>query len=134
MNKRKIVYEKSSGICCICGCRLHIDKNSYNSNEYAQIDHIHPKSLGGRSNIDNLRALCKSCNSKRMNRSGEKLISTIVNSINNSNIETNQRLMFLQDDYNNGLVSDKKLEMLKEKIKSVAESNVSAINGILGQQ
>lgn len=32
------------------------------------VDHIHPESLGGTLDLDNLQTLCRSCNSKKGNR------------------------------------------------------------------
>ena len=57
MDKREKVYNKCSGECDICGCDLHLDKSNYNDNNYTQIDHIYPKSLGGSDKIDNLKII-----------------------------------------------------------------------------
>ena len=131
MDKREKVYNKCSGKCDICGCDLHLDKSNYNDNNYTQIDHIYPKSLGGSDKIDNLRALCKSCNSKRRNRSGEQLLKTIVDNIEQSNLEYNQRLLFLKDDVKNGIISDEQLKKVREKMNEVSQANISIINELL---
>ena len=51
---RRAVKDKSGGLCVYC-----------NSNENICIDHIHPVKHGGSNDIDNLQALCRSCNSSK---------------------------------------------------------------------
>lgn len=36
--------------------------------ENLQVDHLIPKSLGGTDDIENLRVLCRRCNTKRQNK------------------------------------------------------------------
>lgn len=50
---RRAVWKKAKGRCEKCG-----------SQRALQIDHIHPKGLGGTSKPDNLRLLCRSCNQR----------------------------------------------------------------------
>jgi len=54
------VYVKTHGKCAYCGDEL-------NTNDYS-IDHIQPKSKGGGNNDGNLFLCCKSCNSRKKNR------------------------------------------------------------------
>jgi 5-methylcytosine-specific restriction endonuclease McrA len=51
---RRIVLAESGGICSIPGCR----------NPATTVDHIQPLALGGWHDLDNLRAMCPSCNSR----------------------------------------------------------------------
>lgn len=131
MLKRKQVFEKSNKKCEICGCKLHTNTSKYNDNEYVQIDHIFPRSLGGSDDLDNLRALCKSCNSKRNNRSGERLIGLIVKALDKSTIDIQDRLLFLKDDIKNGRISKQQLKTIKNKVDLVYKHNIKIINNLL---
>lgn len=51
---REAVMQKSGGVCEFCG-----------SGHLPQIDHIKPFVCGGKTTIDNLRILCRSCNLSR---------------------------------------------------------------------
>ena len=52
---REKLYEKQKGV-CVC-CMIHLPV------ELLALDHIVPKSKGGKCNYDNLQLLCSSCNS-----------------------------------------------------------------------
>ncbi len=51
---RWAVWERDNFTCKHCGTR-----------RYLSIDHIHPESLGGTLDLDNLQTLCTSCNSSK---------------------------------------------------------------------
>lgn len=51
---RDAVMERDERTCVQCG-----------ATEDLSLDHIHPYSLGGRDTIENLRVLCRSCNSSK---------------------------------------------------------------------
>lgn len=50
---RRLVWQKSGGRCENCGSDFAL-----------QIDHIHPRAMGGSSTPENLRLLCRSCNQR----------------------------------------------------------------------
>lgn len=52
--ERKIIYDKSGGRCALCGQLLKLEDMT--------IDHIIPISMGGEDSLDNIQALCYSCN------------------------------------------------------------------------
>lgn len=54
---RKSVFDKYGEICLACGATENIT-----------IDHVIPVSKGGRNDISNYQPLCKSCNSKKMDK------------------------------------------------------------------
>lgn len=56
---RRAVYARDGHICQICG-----------ATEDLTLDHIWPQSLGGEHTLENLRVLCRSCNSAKGARVG----------------------------------------------------------------
>ena len=48
------IFRRDSWLCVECG-----------SDEDLTVDHIHPVILGGKTDPDNLRTLCRSCNSSK---------------------------------------------------------------------
>ena len=54
IGQRTTAYERTGGRCAYCGCEL--DENNYH------VDHMTPKSLGGKTNKHNLIAACPDCN------------------------------------------------------------------------
>lgn len=57
---KKALLERDGKICSICGTKLDFDN--------IIVDHIFPRGLGGGDDLNNLRLVCKSCNSKYVNR------------------------------------------------------------------
>lgn len=55
------VFERAGTRCEVCG--VSIDERAL------EVDHIEPKSLGGKDEIDNYQALCYSCNASKRNTS-----------------------------------------------------------------
>lgn len=70
--KRRSVYEKYNRRCAYCGVILKLAA--------MQVDHIHPKSLGGSDDFENLMPSCRSCNYLKATHSvdefRERIIST----------------------------------------------------------
>lgn len=52
--RRLAVFKRDGFLCRVCG-----------SDSDLTIDHIHPVSRGGDDSLENLRVLCRSCNSKK---------------------------------------------------------------------
>jgi len=63
------LYIESDGKCSICGRSIPISE--------ATLDHIYPKSKGGKNTRDNLRLACLVCNSIKNNRTGKEVMQTI---------------------------------------------------------
>lgn len=62
---RDEVYARDGYACVKCG-----------ATEDLTLDHIHPWSLGGPDTADNLRVLCRSCNSRKSNRIEDTALPT----------------------------------------------------------
>lgn len=56
-SKRKNIYAKTDNKCFYCGCELNLVN--------ATIDHIIPKSKGGKNNEENLVPCCRYCNASK---------------------------------------------------------------------
>lgn len=63
---RMLLYTQCGGVCPECGCKMQ-NKHRRNQDTYMTLDHIIPKSKGGKRNLENLRPLCRKCNNKRGN-------------------------------------------------------------------
>ncbi|PZV06384.1 MAG: hypothetical protein DCF22_23955 [Leptolyngbya sp.] len=58
-SKRQQLIERHGSCCCWCKKTLSLDELT--------IEHMNPKSLGGRNNLENLRLACRPCNRSRGN-------------------------------------------------------------------
>lgn len=69
-NKREKLAERDNYICYICGRKTNLRTNKQNNDFFDNmtIDHIVPKSKGGKSNIKNFKCCCRFCNSIKSNR------------------------------------------------------------------
>lgn len=59
---RQLIYEKTGGLCHICGGKLDV--------KWAA-DHVMPAATGGKSTIDNFLPACHTCNRLKWHRSPE---------------------------------------------------------------
>tara|TARA_B100000282_G_C31727707_1_gene489307 strand:- start:1114 stop:1623 length:510 start_codon:yes stop_codon:yes gene_type:complete len=57
---RKNIYERDGFVCQYCKCEYHAGKLT--------LDHVVPKSLGGKKSWTNLVTSCKKCNQKKGNK------------------------------------------------------------------
>lgn len=57
---KKYIIERDHWTCQTCDIKVH--DGGYDSLDKAQIDHVMPVSLGGKTEPKNLRLLCKRCN------------------------------------------------------------------------
>lgn len=57
---RQKVIDRDGLLCGLCGCRVELAD--------IHIDHIHPRSLGGRDTLDNLQVAHSFCNMSKGNR------------------------------------------------------------------
>lgn len=62
------IYQRDGGVCQRCGDRVRFGGNHvapFDVVKSGAIDHIFPRSRGGQNGDENLRLLCKSCNSQK---------------------------------------------------------------------
>ena len=57
---RFFIYSRDNYRCKLCGRSERQD--------YLEIDHIKPISKGGKSTLDNLQTLCRTCNKQKGNK------------------------------------------------------------------
>lgn len=68
--ERKIIYNKSSGRCELCGQRLLFEEMT--------LDHIMPLSMGGEDSMENLQTACYACNQFKSNILPDDFMDRII--------------------------------------------------------
>lgn len=68
---RTMLSEAQNHKCCWCGCMTTEQRDKKNS---STIEHIIPKSLGGKNVLDNYAMACYKCNNKRNTLTIEKFM------------------------------------------------------------
>lgn len=63
--QRQRIYDKTDGLCHVCGIKLEIDN--------FQADHVKPFSIGGNDIVDNFLPACFQCNNYRWDYSPEEM-------------------------------------------------------------
>lgn len=59
------LWKEQGGLCWYCGCGIHADPSI---EPYAQLEHQHPRSRGGRSSKENIVLACRPCNLRKRDR------------------------------------------------------------------
>ena len=63
------IYDRDGGVCKACNLQVRFGGqhvSPFQRIKSGAIDHIFPRSRGGQNTTDNLRLLCKSCNSQKV--------------------------------------------------------------------
>jgi len=125
--KRRRILNRDEHKCQVCNkkLRLSIESDLSTSNAIAQIDHIIPRSLGGKNNDDNLRILCRTCNSSRGNRTSSGLVSFILNTIENG--VSNKYSSKLNDEAKLGFISKGDIDSIEKSLIEEFNKNMRTI-------
>ena len=76
MTKSIKIWNKTNGHCWYCGIALKFYEDRNEADTFC-IDHVCPQIKGGDSSIENLVPCCRSCNSKKGNKSVEEFRSRL---------------------------------------------------------
>lgn len=126
---RMAVWKRCAGECEMCGTELVLHGPDDLVNKM-QVDHILPRKLGGKSHIDNLRALCKSCNSKRGCLAGRALMDNIKKRASQHLVGTpNQRRIV--DDLKTGLLTRRDVDDLKQELSLIYAENTRFLDSLM---
>ena len=66
------LYARRQGKCPYCNRQLTIGEAPHHNSLKAHLDHMQPRSKGGRDNLDNLQLTCESCNKDKGNMSDQE--------------------------------------------------------------
>lgn len=133
MAKRMKVFKRDNGKCSVCGCKLHLDIENWRDSFYMQIDHIIPRRMGGADDMDNLRAICKHCNSTKGQHIGIDTLKIVERHLINAsipNIASGQRL---KDEYKYNLISKEDIDMVKGFIEKFYQRNMDFLNSLINK-
>lgn len=70
LSYKQILFKECNGICP--ECKKPMSLKNPKADNYATIDHILPKSLGGINIFSNYNLLCKKCNQEKGSKFGDK--------------------------------------------------------------
>ena len=103
----KKLYEKQKGKCFYCGRKIELTYDKPNS---AHVDHVIPKSRGGKSNYSNYVLACAKCNMIKGMLTPEEFYRKLVFSI----LEAKETLLYYKE---TGKGTKKSIDKLKKKIR-----------------
>lgn len=124
-SKRIRIFNRDNGECQVCHKKVKLESDKPFDKEVAQLDHINPRSLGGSNNDDNLRVLCCKCNGSRGNKTGEKLIQIVLNSLEIQFIK--KFYIKVLNEISLGLIKETDIDRFEMKLQESHEENVKAL-------
>lgn len=126
--KRMRIFKRDNGECQICHKELKLMTDNPFDADLAQIDHIKPRSLGGGNSDDNLRVLCGKCNASRNNITGEKLVGTVLKSVQIQFKEKYLKRMLTESDL--GLIDLKDVELIEQSLIKSFNENLESLHDL----
>ena len=107
---RILVFQKCGGHCAYCGKKIELEE--------MQVDHIHPKRLGGKDELENYHPSCRRCNHYKRTLTLEKF-RKLIETLN----ERLQKIYIVKVAIDYGIVTlnkwDGKFYFEREKIRTI---------------
>lgn len=69
------VWRRDKFRCRYCRCAVTIPSHDIQEHLWATVDHVRPKSMGGKNNAKNLVTACRSCNAAKGSSPASKFIA-----------------------------------------------------------
>ena len=107
-------------------CNIKLQNEDILANNYMQIDHLISRKRGGSSKIENLRPLCKKCNSSKRDRNSIDISLKIKQDI--ENMFKDYQVNLIKYERNNNILEK---ELFKSIIQDATFNFVSKINELL---
>ena len=107
-------------------CNIKLQNEDFLANNYMQIDHLISRKRGGSSKIENLRPLCKKCNSSKRDRNSIDISLKIKQDI--ENMFKDYQVNLIKYERNNNILEK---ELFKSIIQDATFNFVSKINELL---
>jgi predicted restriction endonuclease len=120
---RQEIYYRDGGKCKLCGAKLSLNHDDL---YYVQMDHIKPRSQGGDNSLENLRAVCKPCNSMRNKYSGEVLKKKILKDIKYAALGRRHKKRLL-DDIDNEFITLNDLCEIQAMLEKVYRADMDCL-------
>jgi hypothetical protein len=109
---RQRITERYNRICQICGKKT----NKRIPTDYPELDHLVPRSKGGKDSEWNLRLVCQGCNNRRRNLAGTELMTKFIVGVHQTFNDFD--LSLLQYEVRHGSISLESLELFEQQLNT----------------
>lgn len=107
-------------------CNIKLQNEDVTANNYMQIDHLISRKRGGSNKIENLRPLCKKCNSSKRDRNSIDIALKIKQDV--ENMFKYYQVNIIKYELNNNILEK---ELFKRVIEDATFNFISKINELL---